>query len=78
MTTLCPVTVTAETAVKNVISKGVNIRSVLEMGRANSRSPMVMRIAKPKNRMKGVVNIRWGRRTGATLLTMGRSCSNLG
>jgi hypothetical protein len=44
---------------------------VLERGKASSRPPMIMRIAKPKNRMKGDVKIRWGRRTGGTSATMG-------
>jgi hypothetical protein len=53
-----PVTVTAEVAVKNATSRGVNTRSALDMGRASSRPPMIMSNAKPKNRMKGEVNMR--------------------
>jgi hypothetical protein len=61
LTTPWPVTVPAEMAVKNVSSRGVNTRSLLEMGKLNSRPPMIIRTEKPKNRMKGDVNRRRGR-----------------
>jgi hypothetical protein len=70
--------VTAEMAVKNATSRGVNTPAVLEMGRASSSTPMVMRSEKPKNSMEGAVNRRRGRRIGPSSATMGLNWSNLG
>jgi hypothetical protein len=58
LTTVWPVTVKAETAVKKERSRGVKTLSLLEMGNDSRNPPAIMRATKPKNRMKGEENIR--------------------